>query len=245
MSAVRSIFRYAQGLGYETLFDIASIEIKKESKEMRILTRKEQDRLCRYLCANLNNKNIGLLLCIFVGLRLGEICALCWEDISFSERTIHIHRTMQRIQTGGNSEKKTTIMITSPKSRDSIRTIPLPDELAEILMTCPCRKSGYVLTGKENTYVEPRTMERYFEGVLKKVGLEKVNFHALRHTFATRCVEMNFDVKSLSEILGHSSVTITMNRYVHPSMELKYQNMQRLSELLAVSHRRQGFRVFL
>ena len=172
---------------------------------------------CSFLLSELNDQNIGLLVCMFAGLRLGELCALKWEDISFSEQTIHVHRTMQRIQSAGDFGKKTKIVITPPKSSDSKRW-----------------KKGYVLTGREDIYVEPRAMERYFDGVLKKIGLQKVNFHALRHTFATRCVEMNFDAKSLSEILGHSNVNITMDRYVHPSMELKRQNMQRLSELLAV-----------
>ncbi len=234
MSVIRSIFRYAQSLGYEASFDISSIIIKKESKEMRSLTRKEQDKLCSFLLSELNDQNIGLLVCMFAGLRLGELCALKWEDISFSEQTIHVHRTMQRIQSAGDFGKKTKIVITPPKSSDSNRTIPIPRELAGILLSYKRWKKGYVLTGREDIYVEPRAMERYFDGVLKKIGLQKVNFHALRHTFATRCVEMNFDAKSLSEILGHSNVNITMDRYVHPSMELKRQNMQRLSELLAV-----------
>lgn len=235
MSVVRSIFRYGSEQGYGIPFDISAVFVRKETKKMRILSRKEQDRLCRFLLSELSDRNLGILICMFTGLRLGEICALRWDDISFSEQTIHIHRTMQRIQTDETSGRKTKIIITEPKSSGSIRSIPMSWELAKIIQQYGRRKRGYVLTGKENVYVEPRTMERYFEKILKTAGMEKVNFHVLRHTFATRCVEMDFDVKSLSEILGHSNVNITLNRYVHPSMELKRKNMQKLSELLAVS----------
>ena len=240
LSVLRSIFRHASEQGYEAAFDISSIVIRKEQKETPVLTRREQDRLCETLRTNPNDRDIGLLICLFGGVRLGELCALQWEDISFSEQTIQVRRTMQRIQTWDDPVRKTKIVITPPKSRDSVRTIPIPDELAGLLAEYKCQRSGYVLTGNRNAFVEPRTMERYFAGVLKKAGIRNVNFHALRHTFATRCVEMDFDVKSLSEILGHSTVNITMNRYVHPSMELKRRNMQRLSELLAVSKSRQS-----
>ena len=240
LSVLRSIFRYASDLGYEAAFDLSSVVVRKEQKETPVLTRKEQERLCKVLRAAPNNRDIGLLIGLSSGVRLGELCALRGEDISLTEQTIRVHRTMQRIQTWDDSGRKTKIVITPPKSRDSVRTIPMPNELAGLLVEYKRQKTGYVLTGRGDAFVEPRTMERYFAGVLRKAGIRKVNFHALRHTFATRCVEMDFDVKSLSEILGHSTVNITMNRYVHPSMELKRRNMQRLSELLAVSESRQS-----
>lgn len=278
LSAVSGIFRYASYHGYRLTFDLSAMPVKKETKKMRILSRNEQEKLCRFLRFEPSGKDLGLLICLFAGLRLGEICALRWEDISLSEQTIHVHRTMQRIQNGDYagrfdkckgqveegmaktqdskcsgekmwvgggsgkkatvgeaSGKKTRIIITEPKSSDSIRIIPIPGELVRLLWFYGKGKKGYVLTGREDTFVEPRAMERHFERTLQKAGMEKVNFHALRHTFATRCVEMDFDVKSLSEILGHSNVSITLGRYVHPSMELKRKNMQRLEELLAVS----------
>lgn len=161
-----------------------------------------------------------------------ELCALKWEDISVDDKTIYIHKTMQRLKNFDSTGSKTYIDISSPKSKCSIRTIPLPDVLLSYIQNnCPDQQ-GYVLTSKENKYLEPRTMQAHFEKIQEKCGLEPVNFHALRHTFATRCVELGFDIKSLSEILGHASVNITMNRYVHPSMELKQQNMQKLSKLM-------------
>ncbi len=234
MSVLRRIFYYAADHGEVMPFNISSITVKKEQKEMKVLTGNEQSRLYKYLCINHSARNLGILICMFTGLRLGEICALKWDDISFSEQTIFVHRTMQRIQTKDDQGRKTKIIITSPKSGSSVRKIPIPKELNKILFSCRGSGKGYILTGRQDTYVEPRTMERHFAKVLEQAGIEKVNFHALRHTFATRCVEMEFDVKSLSEILGHANVNITLNRYVHPTMEMKRKNMQKLSVLMKV-----------
>ena len=169
------------------------------------------------------------------GLRIGEICALQWEDISLTEGFIYVHQTMQRLQTNGSGNTKTTVKISTPKSKCSIRTIPLPESLGQLISREFPARQGFVLACGEEKYVEPRVMQNYFRYVQEQCGLEPVNFHALRHTFATCCVEVGFDVKSLSEILGHANVNITMNRYVHPSMELKHQNMQKLSGLFAVN----------
>ena len=120
------------------------------------------------------------------------------------------------------------------QAKCSIRTIPIPDRLIQLIQKEFPNRQGYVLATVNEKYIEPRTMQNYFRYVQKQCGLVPVNFHALRHTFATRCIEFGFDIKSLSEILGHATVNITLNRYVHPSMELKQQNMQKLSSLLTV-----------
>ena len=142
---------------------------------------------------------------------------------------------IERIQTDMPSDQKTKVMITSPKSKHSIRVIPLPEDFAKLLASIqPESSSGFFLTGKEHQWVEPRSMQNHFKRVLQSCAIAPANFHALRHTFATRCVELGFDLKSLSEILGHANVNITMTRYVHPSMELKRDHMQKLSSLFAV-----------
>lgn len=234
LSVLRNILKYCTDIGIKTACDARSIIIKQSQKEMRIFTRNEQDRICQYLFADLNSFNVGILVCLFTGIRIGEICALQRADISLSERTIHVHQTMQRIQTSAYSKHKTKVVVSTPKSACSIRTIPLPSELVNILSAFSNPPSGYFLTGSSDTFIEPRTMQNHFKRVLKECSIEDANYHVLRHTFATRCVELGFDAKSLSEILGHASVSITMNRYVHPSMELKRDNMQRLSSLFAV-----------
>ncbi len=271
LSLIRNIFRYYAGRKLPVPCDTRTVMVKQSTKEMRILSMKEQQALCSYIYMDLSIRNVGVLLCLFTGIRVGEVCALRWEDISFPDKTVHIHRTMQRIQVdcGGGSrdtdhagsgerrdtdhagsgerrdtgntgsrerrakEPRTKIIVTTPKSKCSIRTIPIPDELLQIIESVRGAASGYFLTGSEKRWVEPRTMQNHFKKLLKCCAIEDANYHALRHTFATRCVELGFDVKSLSEILGHASVNITMNRYVHPSMQLKQANMQRLSEMMS------------
>ena len=234
LSLIRNILRYASDGTPFSLPDLRSITIRKSVGQIRVFTRNEQQILCRYLYQNLNGKNIGILFCLFTGLRIGEICALKWEDISFKDKTVYIHQTMQRLQTDRHPQKRTMVMISTPKSSCSIRTIPLPDELIRLLSEFNGSRCGYILTGNENQYVEPRLMQKHFKHVLEEASLKPVNYHTLRHTFATRCIEIGFDVKSLSEILGHANVNITMNRYVHPSLELKRENMQKLSSVFTV-----------
>ena len=236
LSVIRSVLRFAVKAGKAISFDVQSIRIKQSTTEMRVLSRSEQDRLCQYLSSDLNPANIGILVCLFTGIRIGEVRALQWEDISLSDQTIHVHQTMQRVQNKQEAESatKTRVIITAPKSACSIRTIPIPDMLAEYIIQHKTSATGYFLTNSCLQYMEPRVLQMRFKQVLKKCSVESANYHSLRHTFATRCIELGFDVKSLSEILGHASVNITMNRYVHPSMDLKRENMRRLSELIAV-----------
>ena len=234
LSVVRSILKFAMRKGKSIPCDGSAVQIKQTQRHMRILSSKEQERLCSYLYSEINPCNIGILICLFTGLRVGEVCALHWEDISFAEQTMYVHQTMQRIQDKSNSEKKTKIVLTTPKSACSIRTIPIPEPLIIILTDYKTSPQGYLLTNSESNFIEPRTMQNRFKTVLKNCEIESANFHALRHTFATRCVELGFDVKSLSEILGHATVNITMNRYVHPTLDMKKENMKKLSSLFAV-----------
>lgn len=234
ISVVRSILQFAGKLGKSIPGNAQAVRIKHSSNEMRVLSRSEQEKLCRYLYTHLDVYNIGILICLFTGLRVGEICALRWEDISFTDHTLRVHQTMQRIQDRSGTGAKTKIIVTTPKSACSIRTIPIPDDLIGFISSYRTETTGFVLASGSRKLVEPRTMQNRFKKALKMSSVAPANFHALRHTFATRCIELGFDVKTLSEILGHASVNITMDRYVHPSMELKKENMQRLSALLAV-----------
>lgn len=234
LSVIRNILKFAVRKGMYVPCDGSTIQVKCTTKQMRVLSKTEQEQLCKYILSEPEPCNIGILVCLFTGLRVGEICALRWEDVSFSDQTIHIHHTLQRIQNQSDNGSKTKIVVTTPKSSCSIRTIPIPDELSEVLATHKKSSVGYLLTNDEDKYVEPRTMQNKFKKALKMSGIESANFHAIRHTFATRCIELGFDVKSLSEILGHANVNITMNRYVHPTFELKKENMKKLSCLLAV-----------
>lgn len=235
ISLVRSILRFSVSRGYSITDTGSFIPIKQNVKEMRVLSRKEQQILTMNTIHSDNLKDIGIMICLYTGIRIGELCALRWDDISISEKTLKIRNTIQRVKSSEpGSEKKTKIIISSPKSKCSIRTIPLPEELIDILIPIQADSMNYVLTGVSDKFVEPRSMQNHFKKIIRKCAINDANFHCLRHSFATRCVEVGFDIKSLSEILGHANVNITMNRYVHPTLELKRQNMNRLSDLFSV-----------
>ncbi|MBQ2928112.1 MAG: site-specific integrase [Oscillospiraceae bacterium] len=232
LCVLRSILRFARRNGASVPCDGSSVRIRRPAPQMRVLSRKEQEKLCRFLHQDLNPRNVGILLSLFAGLRVGELCALRWEDIALPERVLYVRHTLHRIQRLDPEGPRTCIVITSPKSRTSERIIPLPEDLARIMEALPGQRRGYFLTGREDAWAEPRIMQYHFRRVLEKCGIAEANYHALRHTFATRCVELGFDVKSLSELLGHSTVSMTMDRYVHPTLEHKRSNMQRLTGLM-------------
>lgn len=191
--------------------------IKDKGKKIDVINHSEQAALIRYLHKETDASKAGILLCIFTGLRLGEICSLKWEDIDFEQMIIHVNRTVQRVTTDGD-ESKTVLIITEPKSSFSKREIPISEGTAQILREIKY-KGEYIVGGKKP--LDPRTYQNRFKKYLKDNTIKNYNFHALRHTFATNCIDHNMDVKSLSEILGHANVQITLNRYVHPSMDTK------------------------
>lgn len=234
ISLLKSILDYAYRMGYISSTSIVCTSIKQEQKPMRILSISDQNLLTIYIYKHPTPTNLGILLCLYTGMRIGEICALKWSDILWDEHCVFIEKTLQRLQNNCESTVKTSIVITVPKSSCSIRKVPLPDDLYNLLQKCKKYDETFVLTG-ESSFIEPRTMQNRFKSLLKKCDIQDFNFHSLRHTFATRCVELGFDIKSLSEILGHANVNITLNRYVHPSMEQKQRNMNLLTDLLSVN----------
>lgn len=237
LSVLKSIFQYAANNLDIRTENINKIFIKHEQQPLKILSIHEQKQLNTFLLRDKNLTNVGILLCLYTGIRIGELCALKWEDISEKEQCINIRHTMQRVQKSEladiSFDTKTHILISSPKSSCSIRTIPIPDNIFSLLINLRTTNSAFLLTGSPEHFIEPRTMQNRFKNITKQCGINDTNFHILRHTFATRCVELGFDIKSLSEILGHASVNITLNRYVHPSMELKRKNMELLSNVIS------------
>lgn len=198
--------------------------------EIIILPKSEQDILETYLVSNMCYVALGILLSLFTGLRIGEVCGLMWSDLLLEEGVLHVERTVMRIQDPDpDSPNKTKLIVETPKTECSKRCIPLPQFLINLLSGYRQAPGSFLLTGTAKC-MEPRNYYRSYKTILKKCGLEQYNYHALRHTFATRCVEHGFDIKSLSEILGHADVNITLRRYVHPSMELKKEQMERLAK---------------
>lgn len=189
-------------------------------KNIYILTKKEQNKITDYVINNLSSKNLGLLISLYSGIRIGELCALKWEDIDFKKSLICINKTMQRIYIKDKNNNTSKIIITSPKTKNANREIPINKNFLELLKKVKSSKNNYVLTGTEK-YLEPRTYRKHFEKVLKELKIKHFNFHSLRHTFATNCISLGVDYKTVSEILGHSNVNITLNLYVHPRLSQK------------------------
>lgn len=224
LTVVSLAFKFAEE---EYQAELPKIKYLKELKrEARVLSIKEQSALTQYLIENIDIFNFGILLTLHTGLRVGELCALRWEDIT--DVYINVSKTMQRLK---GQYGKTEIIIGEPKSLSSKRKIPIPDYILPYIRQFR-KESGYVLCTGKKEYAEPRCMQMKFGIAAEKAGLENVSFHTLRHTFATRCIEAGFDVKTLSEILGHSDVKTTLNRYVHSSFEFKQENMEKLTFIL-------------
>lgn len=229
LTIIKSTIEYADYKGLPVICNLSKLTIKKKEKEMRVLTQSEQNALIAVLTDDMDLYKFGVLLSLYTGIRIGELCALQWEDFNITRTTMKIRKTMQRIQdTENRTFSKTKIVITEPKSQCSVREIPLPSFVTDISHQFVSNPKSYILTGSER-YIEPRTMQNRFKSYIKASGISDANFHALRHTFATRCVEVGFEIKTLSEILGHANVNITLNRYVHSSFELKCSNMNKLS----------------
>ena len=230
LMVLHAVLRYTAEQ-YPGIFPVVDIRYPKEpKKEPRVLTLDEQRRFMVYLQENMDECKFGVLLALMTGLRIGEICALKWENLSLRSNTIRVNATMQRLKnTDGEEKGKTKILIGKPKSDTSIRTIPLSDDVVSLCqMNDPHRLNAYVLTGTEG-YMEPRKLQRRLQKYTRDCGLEGVHFHTLRHTFATRCMEVGFDLKSLSEVLGHAKTSTTLDRYVHSSLDVKRINMAKLA----------------
>lgn len=223
ISLLNSLFRFA-----EKRYDIHHVDVpyvKNNYKEMRVLSVTEQRILEQHLNQSMDNYKFGIYIALYTGIRIGELCALKWSDIH--DGVINVNKTVIRLKDGN----KTKIIIDSPKTNSSYRTIPIPNFLNEIVESSRRNPEEYILSSNKIAFVEPRLMQIHFKKIISECKIYDASFHTLRHTFATRCVECGFDIKSLSEILGHSNVQITLNKYVHSSMELKQFNMNLLQKI--------------
>ena len=167
-------------------------------------------------------------------MRIGEICALTWNDIDIQNETIHIHKTLQRIYIFENTKKQTKLILDTPKTKNSIRDIPILPELLSLLRSIKkVVNNEYFILSNDSTPLEPRAYRNYYKNLLNKIGVPFIKFHALRHSFATRCVESKCDYKTISVILGHSSINTTMNLYVHPNLEQKRRCLKQMARMLS------------
>jgi integrase len=194
----------------------------REKHTIEVLTRTHQKKVMNYIQEHFTFRNLGIYICLSAGIRIGEICALTWEDIDTDKEIISIRRTIQRIYIIEEGSRKTELILDTPKTKNSIRDIPMSRDLIKILK--PIKKivnnSFFVLTNDAKP-TEPRTYRSYYKILMKELQLPDLKFHGLRHSFATRCIESNCDYKTVSVLLGHSNISTTLNLYVHPNLEQK------------------------
>ena len=234
LCVLKTIFRYGKRNGYPCT-DIGSLPYPAKSKKpaeiLTVINRDaiESELLNPVVGENKDRVSLGIIFTLYTGVRIGELCGLKFEDIDFKANTVKIKRTVERIANlESGAQSKTKLIISEPKTESSIRVIPLPSFLAEYVKQFHTDSGSYLLTGTEKP-TEPHQFYLRYRTYMRRLGMDVYTFHALRHTFATRCVENGFDPKSLSEILGHSNVLTTMSLYVHPTLEQKRRQMETLT----------------
>mgnify|MGYP004549105343 CR=1 FL=1 len=228
---VKSSIKYAYSNKYCNYINLSNIKFKMPNKTIFVLSKEEQNRLENVLKNKINIRKLSILLCLYTGVRLGEVCGLKWKDIDFSNKSLNVNKTIERIKNDdGNS--KTKLIISTPKSETSNRIVPIPDFLVELLKQFKKNDNYYILSNSNKLY-DPRLLESFYKRILTKVGIKQNKFHTLRHSFSTRCIESKMDIKTLSEILGHSQVETTLKLYVHPSYDLKKSSIEHLVEFMA------------
>lgn len=221
-AAVLRIMRYVKKRKHYEI-DIPENPVPAVKQAGRMLPKEQELALLeKYLLGHTGNGTcLGILTALYTGMRIGEICALKWGDIDLEEGVIYVRRNLQRTRTGDGQKNNTQILFQTPKTGASLREIPIPPVLLSLFRKQKEEKDVYIIKGKKKSWAEPRTLQYRFAGILKECGIERFNFHMLRHAFATRCIASGFDVKSLSEILGHSSIQVTLSLYVHSDMRRK------------------------
>lgn len=211
-----------------TPFDI-QFPTEREKHNIEVLTRTDQKKIMNYIQEHFTFRNLGVYICLSSGMRIGEVCALTWEDVDTDNGVINVNRTIQRIYVIEDGTRKTELILDTPKTKNSIREIPISKDLLRILK--PFKKivnpAFFVLTNDAKP-TEPRTYRSYYKNLMRELKMPELKFHGLRHSFATRCIESNCDYKTVSVLLGHSNISTTLNLYVHPNMEQKKKAIEQM-----------------
>lgn len=231
LTFVHEIIVYIQSDTQNTIPSIMISYPKIEQKELRILSNEEQKYFMEFLLKDLDIYKFSVLLALWTGLRIGEICGLQWKYISTDNNLLSVRNTVSRVKNRDPfSTQKTMLQLGSPKTKSSIRAIPFTDSLSQLFQRFQTNDPDTFVISGNTQMIDPRKLQRRLKKYTTYLGLEDVHFHTLRHTFATRCIELGCDVKTLSKILGHSNIATTMNRYVHPSIDLKRENIKKLEQ---------------
>lgn len=233
LCVLKSIFKYGKANGYPCA-DLEQLKLPNASpRACAIITECGKAKIERsILLSEITDRDrrvkLGILLTLYTGVRIGELCGLKHADIDLENKIVTISRTVERIaDLDVTTKTKTKIVISEPKTATSHRIIPIPAFLVQYLQSFEANPDCYLLTGTAK-YTEPHQYYQRYKTFMKKLGLDQYSFHSLRHTFATHCIDNGFDPKSLSEILGHADVSTTLSLYVHPTLEQKRRQMELL-----------------
>lgn len=233
ITVLKMIIRFCEEQGWieERKYDVV-FPRREATPNPQVLPVEDEKRLLAWLAENPTLPNIGLMICLCCGLRIGEVCGLKCEDIDYHERVLRVRRTVYRVYNQYSLEKRSRLTIGVPKTRNSHREIPLPEFLMRILIDKRSRVSSqkYLLSKRPQPF-DPQALRYHFDKATSILGLPHRKVHSLRHTFATRCVESKCDIKTLSSLLGHSDVSTTLNLYVHPSLEQKRRCVEDMMRL--------------
>ena len=229
---LKMILRFGEKLSAwpHILYDVHFPSTVQNPSGIPLLPPGDQKKLLTYLRGNFSFRNLGIQICLYSGLRIGEVCALQWKDLDVAAGVIHVSKTVQRIGFSDGEEREYFLLVGPPKTASSVREIPICKELMRLLR--PLRKvmadEFYVVSNAAEP-LEPRYYRAYFRRTIEHLGLAPVRFHALRHSFATRCIESKCDYKTVSVILGHSSLATTMDLYVHPGFAEKKKAIEKMA----------------
>ena len=230
VNVLKSALKLAKSLEISALYMSNKIKLPMATeKPVTAFEKWKQEKLEKYCLSSNKTNYLGIIICLYTGIRLGELLALTWNDIDFKSGIMTISKTAYRIKQNG----KPQVVIDKPKTKNSSRLIPLPKQLLEILKRAKrISKSDFVLSTRTGGIVGTRAYQKTYERILKKLDIPYKNFHSLRHTFATRAIEMGMDVKTLSEILGHKNPVITLQRYTHSMLSYKTEMMNKMGKML-------------
>jgi len=228
---LKMILRYGTGIGaWKAIEFRAHFPTSAERRrELPLLTQSQQKQLLNHLTTHFSFRNLGLLICLHSGLRIGEVCGLQWKDLDLVSGEIHVRKTVSRICLNDGNDKAYELRIGTPKTPSSVRDIPMSKALLALIR--PLRKvmdPEFYIASNAADPIEPRYYREYFHRVLAQLGIPRVRFHALRHSFATRCIESRCDYKTVSVILGHATISTTLDLYVHPGHSEKQKCIERM-----------------
>ena len=238
-SASVNLIHTVLSMAYEYAIDMEIYEVNpclrlkrmpEDCKQIEAFTRDEQKKIEIYIKESNDRRLFGILLSFYSGLRIGELIALKWQDVDFDKGIIYVNKTTYRDK---SKTGKWEVCIDKPKTKSSKRVIPLPTCIINLMKEYRlASKSDCVVENKKGERMSIRSYQYIFEKLTEKVGVRKLNFHAIRHTFATRAIECGMDIKTLSEIMGHKNTSITLNRYAHSMLDTKIAMMNKLQFLL-------------